>query len=64
MTQAVLGIIGGSGIYDLPGLENVREETIASSDMASRPLTIISAKMIASSSNMELIGPKLTRPKS
>ncbi|MGZ3412195.1 MAG: S-methyl-5'-thioadenosine phosphorylase, partial [Xanthobacteraceae bacterium] len=25
-----LGIIGGSGIYDLPGLENVREETIAS----------------------------------
>src|ERR1700757_522911 len=30
MTQAVLGIIGGSGIYDLPGLENVREERIAS----------------------------------
>jgi 5'-methylthioadenosine phosphorylase len=30
MTQAILGIIGGSGIYDLPGLENVREETIAS----------------------------------
>jgi 5'-methylthioadenosine phosphorylase len=30
MTQAVLGIIGGSGIYDLPGLENVREETIES----------------------------------
>jgi 5'-methylthioadenosine phosphorylase len=30
MAQAVLGIIGGSGIYDLPGLENVREETIAS----------------------------------
>jgi 5'-methylthioadenosine phosphorylase len=30
MTTAVLGIIGGSGIYDLPGLENVREETIAS----------------------------------
>jgi 5'-methylthioadenosine phosphorylase len=30
MTQAVLGIIGGSGIYDLPGLENVREETIGS----------------------------------
>ena len=26
MTKAVLGIIGGSGIYDLPGLENVREE--------------------------------------
>ena len=24
MTEAVLGIIGGSGIYDLPGLENVR----------------------------------------
>jgi 5'-methylthioadenosine phosphorylase len=24
MTKAVLGIIGGSGIYDLPGLENVR----------------------------------------
>src|SRR3954467_14993003 len=28
MTRAVLGIIGGSGIYDLPGLEDVREETI------------------------------------
>jgi 5'-methylthioadenosine phosphorylase len=25
MTKAVLGIIGGSGIYDLPGLANVRE---------------------------------------
>src|ERR1700719_492378 len=30
MTKAVLGIIGGSGIYDLPGLEDAREETIAS----------------------------------
>jgi len=30
MTRSVLGIIGGSGIYDLPGLENVREERIAS----------------------------------
>ncbi len=30
MTSAVLGIIGGSGIYDLPGLENVREEAIKS----------------------------------
>src|SRR6201994_1970713 len=30
MTKAVLGIIGGSGIYDLPGRENVREEAIAS----------------------------------
>jgi 5'-methylthioadenosine phosphorylase len=30
MTKAVLGIIGGSGIYDLPGLANVREERIAS----------------------------------
>jgi 5'-methylthioadenosine phosphorylase len=28
MTSAVLGIIGGSGIYELPGLENVREQTI------------------------------------
>src|SRR5437870_5679075 len=28
--KAVLGIIGGSGVYDLPGLENVREERIAS----------------------------------
>jgi 5'-methylthioadenosine phosphorylase len=27
---AVLGIIGGSGIYDLPGLENVVEKVIAS----------------------------------
>src|SRR3981189_2841086 len=30
MTKAVLGIIGGSGIYDLPGLENAREAAIAS----------------------------------
>jgi 5'-methylthioadenosine phosphorylase len=30
MTKAVLGVIGGSGIYDLPGLENVREERIES----------------------------------
>ena len=30
MSKAVLGIIGGSVIYDLPGLENVREEAIAS----------------------------------
>jgi len=30
MTKAVLGIIGGSGIYDLPGLANVREQRIAS----------------------------------
>lgn len=28
MTKAVLGIIGGSGIYDLPGLEDVREERV------------------------------------
>jgi 5'-methylthioadenosine phosphorylase len=30
MTKSVLGIIGGSGIYDLPGLEKVREAKIAS----------------------------------
>src|ERR1700694_5096419 len=30
MTNAVLGVIGGSGIYDLPGLENVRDEVIES----------------------------------
>src|SRR5947207_1601621 len=30
MAKAVLGFIGGSGVYDLPGLENVREERIAS----------------------------------
>src|SRR5215203_4097684 len=30
MTKAVLGIIGGSGVYDLPGLENIREERVAS----------------------------------
>ena len=28
MTRAVLGIIGGSGIYDLPGLEDVRDEMV------------------------------------
>ena len=30
MSKAVLGVIGGSGVYDLPGLEDVREERIAS----------------------------------
>ena len=30
MTKSVLGIIGGSGVYDLPGLDNVREEHIKS----------------------------------
>jgi 5'-methylthioadenosine phosphorylase len=30
MTRSVLGIIGGSGIYDLPGLANVVEKSIAS----------------------------------
>src|SRR6476646_7505138 len=30
MTKSILGVIGGSGIYDLPGLENVREKRIAS----------------------------------
>src|SRR3979411_1725540 len=30
MTRGVLGIIGGSGIYDLPGLEEAREEAIRS----------------------------------
>jgi 5'-methylthioadenosine phosphorylase len=29
MTKAVLGVIGGSGVYDLPGLEDVREERVA-----------------------------------
>ena len=30
MTKAVLGIIGGSGLYDLPGLTNARTEAIES----------------------------------
>lgn len=30
MTRAVLGFIGGSGLYDLPGLEKVREQRIES----------------------------------
>ena len=30
MTKSVLGIIGGSGVYDLPGLANMREQRIAS----------------------------------
>ena len=29
MAAAVIGIIGGSGVYDLPGLEDVREENVA-----------------------------------
>ena len=30
MTKSILGVIGGSGIYDLPGLTNIREQRIAS----------------------------------
>ena len=30
MTKAVLGIIGGSGLYDLPGLKSARSERVAS----------------------------------
>jgi 5'-methylthioadenosine phosphorylase len=30
MTKSILGVIGGSGIYDLPGLTNVREQRFAS----------------------------------
>jgi 5'-methylthioadenosine phosphorylase len=30
MTRAVLGIIGGSGIYDLPGLEDISDEAVTS----------------------------------
>src|SRR5215211_4775097 len=30
MTKAILGVIGGSGVYDLPGLEDLREERIES----------------------------------
>src|SRR5579863_4148347 len=30
MTKSVLGVIGGSGIYDLPGLDKVREERVKS----------------------------------
>src|SRR6202020_671246 len=30
MAEAVLGIIGGSGIYDLPGLEDARDEVVKS----------------------------------
>jgi len=41
MSKAVLGIIGGSGIYDLPGLANAREERLASPwGEASGPLRI------------------------
>lgn len=29
MTRAVVGIIGGSGVYDLPGLVNIRRERVA-----------------------------------
>ena len=30
MVKARVGIVGGSGIYDLPGLQDVREERIES----------------------------------
>ncbi len=30
MTQSLLGIIGGSGVYDLPGVEDLAEENVAS----------------------------------
>ena len=31
MSRAVIGIIGGSGVYELPGLENLREEHVTTS---------------------------------
>src|SRR5882762_6115260 len=41
MTKAVLGIIGGSGVYDLPGLERVRQKKIRSPwGDASAPLRV------------------------
>ena len=41
MTKAVLGVIGGSGVYDLPGLERVRQKKIKSPwGEASAPLRI------------------------
>ena len=30
MSKAILGVIGGSGVYDLPGLEDLHELTISS----------------------------------
>lgn len=30
MTKALLGVIGGSGVYALPGIEDAREVTVAS----------------------------------
>ena len=30
MARAVLGVIGGSGVYDLPGIEDVEEKRIES----------------------------------
>jgi 5'-methylthioadenosine phosphorylase len=52
MTKCVLGIIGGSGIYDLPGLANVRQESVTSpwgepsaqiltGDIAGRPVVFL-----------------------
>ena len=29
MARAIVGVIGGSGVYDLPGLTDLREERIA-----------------------------------
>ena len=29
MAKAIVGVIGGSGVYDLPGLTGLREERIA-----------------------------------
>lgn len=53
MAKSILGIIGGSGIYDLPGLQNVREERVASpwgepsaalriGDIAGQPVVFLS----------------------
>ena len=29
MAKAIVGVIGGSGVYHLPGLTDVREETVS-----------------------------------
>ena len=36
MSKCALGIIGGSGIYDLPGLTNAREQKVATFKLPER----------------------------
>ena len=63
MTRSILGIIGGSGIYDLPGLANAREQRVDSPwGEPSGPLRIGESMGCRSCSWRAMTGATVCRP--